>query len=86
MATQSSLQNLIHIISKRLTIHGFIVSDFLKERAEEFYSEFPKLVAEGKIQHKEQLYYGIESAEKGLIDTLKGDNIAKPVIVLDGSL
>lgn len=80
------LQNLFSIITKRLTIHGFIVGDIVKERGEEFYTEFPKLVADGTIQHKEQLFFGLESAEQGLIDTLKGDNIAKPVVVLDESL
>ncbi|GJJ15203.1 hypothetical protein Clacol_009479 [Clathrus columnatus] len=84
--TQYGIKNLTQVITKRITIHGFIVTDFLAKMGEEFYSEFPKLVVEGKVKHREQLYYGLESAEQALIDMLKGDNIAKPVIVLDESL
>ncbi|GJJ06760.1 hypothetical protein Clacol_000956 [Clathrus columnatus] len=84
--TPYGIKNLFHAVTKRITIHGFVVADAIATHKEDFYAEFPKLVAEGKIQHKEQLHYGLGSAEQALIDTFKGDNIAKPVIVLDESL
>ncbi|KIJ29059.1 hypothetical protein M422DRAFT_784418 [Sphaerobolus stellatus SS14] len=77
-----AISNLHYVLTKRLTMHGFIVLDLLKDHIQEFYSEYPKRITSGQVKHHEQIYKGLEGAEQALLDTLKGDNQGKPVAVL----
>lgn len=71
------------VVAKRLTIQGFIVNDSLKDHISEFFKTFPKMAAGGKLKHKEQLYFGFDGAEQAIADIQKGENAAKPVVMLD---
>lgn len=75
------VKNLFHIVTKRITMQGFIVSEHA-DLFEEFYAEFPKKLASGEIQYTEHRYEGLEQAGQAIVDVQKGDNKAKAVIVV----
>lgn len=56
--------------------------DLVKEWRSEFYAVFPQKVVKGEIKHREQVYRGLKGAEQAILDNQKGDNTAKPVVVL----
>ncbi|EIM82750.1 alcohol dehydrogenase [Stereum hirsutum FP-91666 SS1] len=76
------LSNYADIISKQLTMHGFIVSALAPAYTVEFYRVMIPLIKEGLIQYREDVSEGLETAEQGLLDVLKGRNIAKRVIIV----
>jgi NADPH-dependent curcumin reductase CurA len=67
------------IVVKRLRMEGFIVLDFAKEdaKAEE---DLLRWAAEGKIKVVEDILDGLESAPRGLIGLLAGENRGKRMI------
>jgi NADPH-dependent curcumin reductase CurA len=73
--------NLHSIIGKRLTIKGFIVSDWLNQRPE-FLKEVSGYLAAGKLKMKETVVEGIENAPRAFLDLLRGENVGKMVVKL----
>lgn len=73
--------NLIQIISKRLLVQGFIVSDYDKIKPE-FYKDMQQWINSGDIKYKTHIYYGIENASKAFIDLFTGENIGKMLVKL----
>jgi len=73
--------NLANIIGKRLTIKGFIVSDWLGRRAE-FEEEVGAYVKAGKVKNKETVVKGIEQAPAAFIGLFQGQNVGKMVVEL----
>lgn len=71
------------IVVKRLTLQGFIVSDFFKERAEAT-AELARWVQEGRIKVKEDIIDGLEHAPAALIGLLHGENIGKRMVRVSG--
>lgn len=67
------------IVVKRLTMQGFIVSDFFKERAQAT-AQLAKWVSEGKLKVREEVIDGLENAPSALIGLLHGENIGKRMI------
>ena len=67
------------VLSKRLTLRGFIVFDFFG-RAEEFYRDMGGWVRDGKIKYREDIIEGLEKAPAGLIGMLKGKNFGKLLV------
>lgn len=67
------------ILTKRLLLRGFIVSDFaaLHER---FLHEVSVWMHEGRLKHKEHVIAGLENAPAGLIGLLRGENFGKVVV------
>jgi len=41
-----------YVVSKRLTLHGFIVIDTLKDYIDDFYTEYPKKIVSGQSKHR----------------------------------
>ena len=60
-------------------MRGFIVWDF-QEQYSQFVSEFVPMIQDGRINVREDISQGIESAPQSLIDVLNGDNFGKKVI------
>ncbi|KAF8506256.1 NAD-P-binding protein [Gautieria morchelliformis] len=83
-AEQYGIKNTMQIISKRLSLNGFIVSDH-PDLIQEFYKVFPQKVASGEIKHREHVYSGLEQAGQAILDVQKGDNKAKAVIVVSNA-
>lgn len=76
------VKNLIQIVSKELSLHGFIVGSLRDKYGAQFYADFPGRVARGEIKYKEQRVLGLEKAGHALLDVLRGDNFGKSVIVV----
>lgn len=75
------LYNLIVTIQKRLTIRGFIVSDY-NDRLMEFIGEMSKWYASGQIKQKETIIKGIEKSVEAFLGLFSGDNIGKMLVKL----
>jgi NADPH-dependent curcumin reductase CurA len=74
-------RNLFLVIGKRLTMKGFIVSDWVKQTPQ-FLAEVGGLFAAGKIRAKETVVEGIARAPQAFIDLLRGLNTGKMVVKL----
>jgi NADPH-dependent curcumin reductase CurA len=74
-------RNLALVIGKRLTMKGFIVSDWMKETPQ-FVQDVGSLYAAGKIKVKETVVSGIAQAPQAFIDLLRGENIGKMIVKL----
>jgi NADPH-dependent curcumin reductase CurA len=67
------------VLTKRLTIRGFIVSDFAA-REGDFLRDMSAWMREGRIKYREHVIDGLEQAPAGLIGLLKGENFGKVVV------
>ena len=67
------------VLTKRLTIRGFIVSDFAARHAD-FLRDMSQWVREGQVKYKEFVTEGLESAPAALIGLLKGANFGKQLV------
>ena len=74
-------RNMPLIIGKRLTIKGFIVSDFEPQRAE-FQAEVGGLLASGGLQGRETSVTGIERAPAAFLALFTGGNTGKMLVNL----
>ena len=66
-------------LTKRLTIRGFIVTDFAAKEAD-FLRDVSAWVREGRIKYREHVIEGLENAPRGLIGLLRGENFGKAVV------
>jgi NADPH-dependent curcumin reductase CurA len=67
------------VLTKRLTIRGFIVSDFAARRAD-FLRDMSGWVREGKVKYKEFITEGLDSAPDAFMGLLKGANFGKQLV------
>ncbi len=72
------------VLTKRLTIKGFIIFDDYADRYPEFAKEMTAWLAEGKIKYLEQVIDGLENASEAFMGLLKGDNFGKLVVRVGG--
>ncbi len=73
--------NLFNMITKRLTMKGFIVRDWLDRRAE-FETEVGGYFRAGKLQNKETVAVGIDNAVDAFLGLFQGQNVGKMVVKL----
>jgi len=73
--------NLFHMVTKRLTMKGFIVSDWWSRRAE-FESEAGAYYQAGKLKNHETVADGIDHAVDAFIGLFHGQNTGKMVVKL----
>jgi NADPH-dependent curcumin reductase CurA len=66
-------------ISRRLSLRGFIVSDFYAER-DRAIAELKGWVAEGRIKVREDIIDGLDNFPAALIGLLAGENIGKRMV------
>ncbi len=67
------------ILSKRLLLRGFIVSDFASQHGE-FQREVGAWLRDGKIKYREDVVEGLENAPQAFIGLLQGKNFGKLLI------
>ena len=67
------------IVVKRITMQGFIVTDFM-DKHDQALAELQGWVAAGKIKVKEDILEGLENTPKALIGLLAGDNVGKRMV------
>ena len=76
--------NLFNIITKRLTMKGLIVRDWLDRQAE-FEKEVGGYFQAGKLKNQETVVKGIDQAVGAFIGLFQGQNVGKMVVELAGS-
>jgi NADPH-dependent curcumin reductase CurA len=67
------------ILTKRLALRGFIVSDFAS-RQPDFLSDMAAWVREGRIKYREDVVEGLARAPRALIGLLRGENFGKMLV------
>jgi NADPH-dependent curcumin reductase CurA len=67
------------ILTKRLTLRGFIVSDFAARHGD-FLRDVSAWLREGKIKYREDVVDGIDKAPRALIGLLRGENFGKMLV------
>jgi NADPH-dependent curcumin reductase CurA len=67
------------VLTKRLTIRGFIVSDFAARHGD-FLRDMSGWVREGKVKYKEFVTEGLDSAPDAFMGLLKGANFGKQLV------
>lgn len=67
------------IVVKRLTLQGFILTDF-NDRREEALANLQSWVAQGKIKVREDILTGLENTPQALIGLLAGENVGKRMV------
>jgi hypothetical protein len=67
------------LVSKRLRLQGFLVSDHADLQSE-FTREVGGWLAEGKLVVRETVVDGLENAPEAFLGLLRGDNTGKMVV------
>jgi NADPH-dependent curcumin reductase len=67
------------VLTKRLNIRGFIVSDFAARRPD-FLRDMSTWLREGKVKYKEYVTDGLDSAPAAFMGMLKGANFGKQLV------
>lgn len=73
--------NLFNITTKRLTMKGLIVGDWISHQAE-FEKEVGSYFKAGKLKHRETVVQGIDNSVAAFLGLFDGDNIGKMVVAL----
>ncbi|MGA6927339.1 MAG: NADP-dependent oxidoreductase [Desulfosarcina sp.] len=68
------------ILTKRVTVKGFIILQDYQDRYPEFARQMSEWVGSGKIKTREQVVDGLENAPEAFIGLLDGQNFGKLVI------
>ncbi|MDU0960716.1 MAG: zinc-binding dehydrogenase, partial [Bradyrhizobium sp.] len=68
-----------NVLTKRLTIRGFIVSDFASRHGD-FLKDMSAWVRDGKVKYKEHVTEGLENAPDAFMGLLKGANFGKQLV------
>ena len=68
------------ILSKSLTLRGFIYYDFAEKHYSEFLREVGAGIADGRIRYREDIVDGLEKAPEAFIGMLDGRNFGKVVV------
>src|ERR1043165_1051533 len=67
------------VLTKRLTIRGFIVTDFAA-KFPDFIRDMPQWIKQGHIKYREDVANGLENAPATFIGLLKGKNFGKQLV------
>jgi NADPH-dependent curcumin reductase CurA len=73
--------NLFNVVTKRLTMKGLMVLDWL-DRPAEFEREVGVYFRSGRVKHKETVVEGIDKAVGAFLGLFQGQNIGKMVVKL----
>jgi NADPH-dependent curcumin reductase CurA len=68
------------ILSKSLTLRGFINSEFAEEHYVEFLREVGAGIADGSIRYREDIVDGLQNAPEAFIGMLDGHNFGKLIV------
>jgi len=67
------------ILVKRLTIRGFIVSDFAEQHGD-FLRDMSGWIADGQVKYREDIVEGLDAAPEAFIGLLQGRNFGKLLV------
>ncbi|WP_062985391.1 NADP-dependent oxidoreductase [Nocardia anaemiae] len=68
------------ILTKSLTVRGFIQSEFVREMYKDFLREMSGWIAEDRVRYREDIVEGLEHAPEAFIGMLEGRNFGKLVV------
>lgn len=68
------------ILSKSLTVRGFIMTEFVEEQQPDFLREASRWIAEGRLRWREDVVDGLEQAPDAFIGLLDGRNFGKLIV------
>jgi hypothetical protein len=74
-------RNMAFVVSKRLRLQGFIVTDH-QERFRDFLAEVGPWVASGQLQYRETIVDGLENTPAAFAGLFRGDNVGKMLVRL----
>lgn len=74
--------NLFQIVSKRLTLQGFIVSDHA-EREGEFQMDMAEWIQSLAVVHRETVVHGLHKSVDALSEMLRGAGTGKMIVAID---
>jgi NADPH-dependent curcumin reductase CurA len=72
------------ILTKSLTVRGFINYDFAADHYAAFLREVGAGIGDGRIQYREDFVDGLEKAPEAFIGMLEGRNFGKLIVRVDG--
>lgn len=73
------IRNMYNVIAKRITIRGFLQSDYL-HLFPKFLEDVSSYYRQGKIVYIEDKSQGLESAPAALVGLFSGRNVGKQVV------
>jgi NADPH-dependent curcumin reductase len=68
------------ILSKSLTLRGFINSEFAEQYYDDFLQEVGAGIADGRIRYREDVVDGLDKAQEAFIGMLDGRNFGKLIV------
>jgi len=74
------IRNLHHIVGKRITMRGFIVSDFVEQCASDFTRDVSSWLLNNEIIYKEDICDGLDKSPEAFVGMLQGKNFGKQVV------
>jgi NADPH-dependent curcumin reductase CurA len=72
-------RNMFMVVTKRLHIQGYIISDHF-DRFGEFSGQAAEWLRDGRLQYRETVVEGIENAPRAFLGLLRGENIGKMLV------
>src|SRR5882762_2585552 len=78
-ATAMPGQDMFSVLRKRLTLRGFIVTDFAAKEAD-FLHEAGDWVRSGRLKYREDVVEGLENAAAAFLGLLQGKNFGKLLV------
>ena len=70
---------MLKIISARIRIQGFLVSDYMAHAAD-FYREMGALLQAGKLQSEETVFEGLDAMPEAFLGLFSGGNTGKMLV------
>jgi NADPH-dependent curcumin reductase CurA len=80
-SASAPLDNMFHIITKRLCLQGFIMLDYI-DRAEEAFAELTDWIMSGDIKWQEDMQHGFENIPATFLRLFNGENNGKQMLQL----
>jgi len=71
------------MLSKRLTLRGFIYTEFAAQHYAAFLREVGAGIADGRIRYREDIVDGLEQAPAAFLGMLEGRNFGKLIVRVD---
>jgi NADPH-dependent curcumin reductase CurA len=72
-------RNMFMVVTKRLKLQGFIISDHFDQFGE-FVRQAAEWLQDGRLQYRETVIEGIENAPRAFLGLLRGENIGKMLV------